>query len=243
MPPVGPPDVFESDSQGPPQLEVEVSATSQRWPWRRAALLIELVIVFIALPTAFRFGLIDLPLIGAIVLLAVAAAAVLFFDRGFDRRSLWRTDSVRREMPRILGIFALAAAAGAITVLAISPEQFLEFARRNTGMWAIVMVLYPVFSVYPQEIVFRGFFFHRYASLFQRPWALIIASAVVFGYVHVVMGNTLSIVLSGIGGVLFGWTYLRTKSLPAVAVEHALYGCFIFTVGLGRYFYLAPGGS
>lgn len=219
------------------------AAPPRRLTWRRTALLIELIVVFIALPTAFRFGFIDLPLIGGIVLLAVAATAVLLLDRGFDRRALWRTESVRAELPRILVIFTIAAALGAIVVLTTSPERFLEFARRNTGMWAVVMVLYPVFSVYPQEIVFRGFFFHRYASLFGRPWALIIASAVVFGYVHVVMGNTLAIALSAIGGVLFGWTYLRTRSLPAVAVEHALYGCFIFTVGLGRYFYLAPGGS
>ncbi len=210
--------------------------------WRRAARLFELVAVFIALPTAFRLGYIDLPLIGAIVLMAVAAAAVLLFDRSFDRRSLWRTETVRRELPRILVIFAIAATLGAIIVLTSSREQFLELARHKPGLWAAIMVLYPVFSVYPQEIVFRGFFFHRYAPLFRHPWALIIVSAFVFGYVHLVMGNALAVVLSAIGGVLFGWTYLRTKSLPAVVVEHALYGCFIFTVGLGRYFYLAPPG-
>ena len=32
------------------------------------------------------------------------------------------------------------------------------------------MIFYPLVSVYPQEIIFRSFFFHRYRDLFPR-WA------------------------------------------------------------------------
>jgi hypothetical protein len=39
------------------------------------------------------------------------------------------------------------------------------------------------------------------------------------------------------GGLLFAVTYHRTASAFAAAVEHALYGCFLITLGLGRFVY------
>ena len=43
--------------------------------------------------------------------------------------------------------------------------------------------------------------------------------------------------LSGVGGVLFARTYLTSGSLAMAALEHALYGNFIFTIGLGEFFF------
>ena len=39
------------------------------------------------------------------------------------------------------------------------------------------------------------------------------------------------------GGLFFADTYAKTRSLAAVYFEHALYGCYLFTIGLGFYFY------
>ena len=216
--------------------------TSPAEPRRKLWLAIEIALVFIALPTAYRLRMIGMPLIPAILSLASIALVVLLMDRRFDRRRFWRVDRIRREWPRIIRLFLAAASIGALAVALLTPGKFLDFVRTRPAVWLTIMALYPILSVYPQEIVFRAFFFHRYRALFGRPWALIVGSALVFGYVHIVMGSGLAMGLSAIGGVLFGFTYLRSRSLMAVAVEHALYGCFIFTVGLGRYFYLPPGG-
>ncbi|MDJ0818534.1 MAG: hypothetical protein QNJ58_20170 [Desulfobacterales bacterium] len=40
-----------------------------------------------------------------------------------------------------------------------------------------------------------------------------------------------------LGGVLFAKTYEETGSLIISGIEHALYGGFIFTIGLGKHFY------
>jgi hypothetical protein len=45
-----------------------------------------------------------------------------------------------------------------------------------------------------------------------------------------------------LGGTLFAFTYHRTRSLLACSVEHALYGCFVFTIGLEQLFYY-PGAN
>jgi hypothetical protein len=54
---------------------------------------------------------------------------------------------------------------------------------------------------------------------------------------HIIFGNVIAPLLTIPGGYLFCRTYARTGSLPAAAIEHAVYGDIVFTVGLGVYFY------
>jgi membrane protease YdiL (CAAX protease family) len=44
-------------------------------------------------------------------------------------------------------------------------------------------------------------------------------------------------VLCLIGGLLFALTYQHSGSLLLTCLDHALFGNFIFTVGLGQFFY------
>jgi len=67
--------------------------------------------------------------------------------------------------------------------------------------------------------------------------SMALASALAFGFVHIIFGNWISVGLSAVGGVLFAITYLQTGSLLAACVEHAIFGDFIFTIGLGEYFF------
>ena len=91
--------------------------------------------------------------------------------------------------------------------------------------------------MYPQELVFRAFVLERYRPLFGSGRGIAAASAVAFGFVHVIFGNLLAVGLSLIGGWLFARRYQRTRSLLATSIEHALYGQLVFTIGLGAYFY------
>jgi uncharacterized protein len=64
-----------------------------------------------------------------------------------------------------------------------------------------------------------------------------VASALAFGFVHIIFGSWISVVLSTIGGLLFALTYMKSGSLLLTCIEHALFGDFIFTIGLGQFFY------
>src|SRR5436853_7160083 len=97
----------------------------------------------------------------------------------------------------------------------------------------MIMVLYPVLSVYPHEIAFRAFFFHRYQRLFGRGPGLIFASALAFGWAHIVMRNGCAIGFSTVGGVLFGLPYLPTPSLAATCPDPAWSGFALFPSGVG----------
>jgi len=40
-----------------------------------------------------------------------------------------------------------------------------------------------------------------------------------------------------LGGLLFSVTYQHTGSLLFTCLDHAIFGNFIFTIGLGQFFY------
>jgi membrane protease YdiL (CAAX protease family) len=173
------------------------------------------------------------------VLLVLAVASVLYLRRqpDFDRHDLWRPAPLRPALPSMLALWSLAAVVAVAGIYLYSPPMLADLPRQQTLLWLAVVVGYPVFSVYPQELVFRAFLLHRYAPLFRTPRRLAAASAAAFGFAHILFGNVLAVALTLVGGWLFARRYQRTRSLLTVCVEHAGYGLLIFTVGLGRYFY------
>ncbi|WP_263351465.1 CPBP family intramembrane glutamic endopeptidase [Acidicapsa acidisoli] len=208
---------------------------------RRVLLVLELLIVFIGLPLGYRFSPVRIPALPVLWLVAGYALWQLMRDRSFDRRQLWNTAPLAGHLGAILLIFAVVALGLWVGTHWMAPQLEWGFVRQHPRLWAAVMVLYPVLSVYPQGILYRAFFLHRYAGLFSDTavgrWVLIVASAAAFGFLHIIFRNSLAVGLTFCGGVLFAWRYAETGSLLTSSVEHALYGCWLFTVGLGQYFY------
>ena len=99
---------------------------------------------------------------------------------------------------------------------------------------ACLLFIYSFFSVYPQELIYRTFYFQRYKSLFKSKVLLIFLNAVVFCLAHIFFQNTFVLILTFLGGLLFALTYQKTKSTLLVSIEHAIYGCWLFTVGMGN---------
>jgi membrane protease YdiL (CAAX protease family) len=204
-----------------------------------AVLAIEFLLLFFAGPTLFAYTRHRIPAIPALWVLLAYCLFILLHDPRFDRRHLWDARPFRQYAPAILSLFALAAAIGVVLVRGFAPALFLNFPRSNPALWGLVMVLYPVLSVYPQGIIYRAFLFERYRDLFGSGWAIVLASAMAFAYVHIVFRNPLALGLTFLAGLLFAFRYWRTGSLFVSSFEHALYGCAIFTIGLGRSFFYA----
>lgn len=103
----------------------------------------------------------------------------------------------------------------------------------NSKLWIFILFFYSLFSVYPQELIYRTFFFQRYQKLFKNEWLFIFLNAMLFSLAHILFKNTLVMFLTFIGGLLFALTFRKTKSTLLVSIEHAIYGCWLFTVGMG----------
>jgi len=203
----------------------------------RSLPILEFLIIFIALPLAYRLSRVRIPALPLLWAVSGYALWQLLRDPRFDRSLLWNAAPLTHYLGSILIIFAVVAAALWLGVHLFAPALEWSFMRQNPVFWAIVMVAYPVLSVYPQGILYRAFFFERYAVLFPGKWAMIVASAAAFAFLHIICRNTLAVVLTFAGGLLFAFRYAETNSLLTSCVEHSLYGCWLFTIGLGQYFY------
>jgi len=197
---------------------------------------LELALLFGLGPLALSFAprLLVLP---AMLAGCAACLALLLSDPSFDRTRLWDAPAARRGLRRVLARTAVVWAGLLLLALIFRGRAALfHLPRARPAVWLGVVLLYPVFSVYPQEVMYRTFFFHRYARLFRRPSTRIAANAVLFGWAHITVHNVTAVLLATAGGLLFASTYERARSTLLVAAEHALYGDFLFSVGLGGMF-------
>jgi len=203
----------------------------------RPALWIEFLLLFVAVPLGYRFSPRPIPALPVLWLAALYCYWRLRRDPTFSQHLLWNPRPALAQLPSILLCFLIAAGLVWLAVRWIAPELLFSFIRARPGFWALVMILYPVLSVYPQGIVYRSFLMHRYASLFPPQLMLIVISAAAFSFMHIIFRNPLAVTLTFAGGLLFAWRYKATGSLFTSSLEHALYGCWLFTIGLGQYFY------
>ena len=198
----------------------------------------EVILLCAILPTVLYF----LPPRGVVFLtlwtIALTMIWVMKRHKAWSKPDIFRKDRVTwKVMKPVLIRFALSAFVLSTGVVLFEPERLLSLPLERPHIWMMVMIGYPLISVFPQEVIYRTYFFWRYAPIFTNPKVMIWVSGIAFGYVHVIFNNWVALLLSCIGGVMFSQTYDRTRSLAVVWIEHALYGCFIFTIGLGWYFF------
>lgn len=210
-----------------------------KFPFKKVLLLIECIVLFFILPAALFFcrHWVAWRITPIMLLAAAGCLGALALDKSFDKKRLWRVGNITAHIGKICLTFIVPALLiGGFTFL-FQEVRFLYFPRAEPGLWLAFIVLYPLVAVYPQEIVFRAFFFHRYEGLFSNRAGLILINGISFGLAHLFYSNWFAPVLSAFGGALFAYRYARAGSVVASTIEHGLWGDFLFTVGMGWYFY------
>lgn len=163
---------------------------------------------------------------------------VWFLVPALRAQEVWRVKEVNwTSLKPMLIRFAICSALMLAFISFYDPARRFDMVLNRPELWQRIMLFYPVLSALPQEFIFCAFFFARYAAFFPTQRKIVAASAVVFAYAHVLFINPVAPLLSLIGGYFFATTYAKHKSLALVAIEHALYGNMMFTLGLGYYFY------
>lgn len=197
---------------------------------------LEYALLFFVLPVHYSFHREDSPLI-FLGFLSILAMTMLLRNPRFPKEVLVNCRGWRLDLKRELLCFLTVGTALTLLVAWITPQFLFYCPRHHFTVWLSLMIVYPLFSVYPQELIYRAFLWHRYRFLAGGDQGFMHLSAVAFGFGHIIYFHPLSMLMSLAGGYVFAWTYLKTRSLLAVTFEHALYGCMLYTVGLGRYFY------
>lgn len=142
-----------------------------------------------------------------------------------DWKRFWK-----RTFIKLLALAVLSV----VYVFLFDKDNLFEIVLNKPKLWMVILLVYSLLSVYPQELVYRTFFFSRYKTLFSSKAQLVFINAIVFALAHLFFRNALVLVLTFLGGIIFALTFLKTKSTLLVSIEHAIYGCWLFTVGMGN---------
>jgi membrane protease YdiL (CAAX protease family) len=148
----------------------------------------------------------------------------LKISSNFDWKQFWK-----QTLIKLIGIAIITT----LYVFLVDRENLFVVVLNKPLLWLMLLFIYSLFSVYPQELIYRTFYFQRYKILFTNDKLFIFVNAVVFSLAHLFFRNTLVIILTFVGGILFAFTFNKTKSTLLVSIEHAIYGCWLFTVGMG----------
>jgi len=203
----------------------------------RLILALECALLFFLLPVLLYLHPTRLNVHICLWLVAAYAAFILHKTPGFSWRKEWNgTPWKPRDLKLVAARFLLSTLGIILLTRIIQPERLFSFPMNRPGFWLVVMILYPILSALPQELIFRSFFFRRYAPLFPGNWIKLTSSALIFGFIHIVFHNPISPLLSVLCGFFLASSYREHGSLKRVALEHALYGDMVFTIGLGLYF-------
>jgi membrane protease YdiL (CAAX protease family) len=197
-------------------------------------ILVEFSVLFIIVPLLYVLDLIPFHKIIPLVALFIYCAVVLAINRPnnpdrFRAKANWRFILLRFFIISVL-IF--------LWIIWFSSNPLLADFGANRQLFYMVLI-YPFSSAFPQEFIFREFFFYRYKPLFKSEMALVGTNILLFSFAHIYFANWTVIIFTLAGGLIFALTYSKTRSLLVVTIEHTLFGLVILSSGLAEQFYKA----
>lgn len=199
-------------------------------------LIVEFIFLFLCLPILLFF-ITTIPVLPFLWIVSLWCFFILKKEAKFTKENFVNTKNIKKVFFKILIHFLVITVILLTFIVFFMPDKVFILIRENPLFWLVIMIVYPILSVYPQELVYRAFFFYRYKEFIKNKNLFILGNALVFGYMHILFHNSIAVFLTIGGGVIFAKVYEKTNSLMIVSIAHALYGCMIFTIGLGEYFY------
>jgi len=195
--------------------------------------LLEFFLAFIVVPVSFVF---DYSVLMKMLIGVSGFLYIIVVLLGVEKKQFkipkglhWKL-FLKQTMLKLIAIVVITT----IYIWLFDKSSLFSVVLNKPLLWLTILFIYSFFSVYPQELIYRTFFFQRYQTLFQSEKLFIFINAIVFSMAHLFFKNTLVLVLTFLGGLLFALTYQKTKSTLFVSIEHAIYGCWLFTVGMGN---------
>ncbi|GAC56200.1 hypothetical protein GOHSU_04_00690 [Gordonia hirsuta DSM 44140 = NBRC 16056] len=186
------------------------------------------------------------------IIAAIALAATgLALGAGLTPDDLGLSRSSLRRGAGWAGVIVVVVVLVIAVGLAVPPIRELFRNEAYSSLpWAVLsaLVLIPLQTVVPEELLFRGILLGALARR-HRAWVAVLVQALLFGLWHIVsstglaagnpgIGNTVgdgtagvllgvlgAVVFTTVAGALFGWLRMRTGSLlPSIAMHWAANG-------------------
>ncbi|MFN3938503.1 MAG: type II CAAX prenyl endopeptidase Rce1 family protein [Gemmobacter sp.] len=168
-------------------------------------------------------------------LLAVTLLGLFLLNRtpGFHWHELLRGRLFPGEA---LAFAAVCAGVSYVVVMLTEPRALFYLPKHDPQLMLTILLLYPVLSALPQELVFRPLFFRRYGHLLP-PGAVLWVNAAVFSLAHLMYWSWIVAAMTFFGGLCFARAYGVQRSFPQAVLLHTVAGSIVFAFGLGMFFY------
>lgn len=204
----------------------------------KARLYLELILLFVGLPILLvaqsqiiHPSTLVLPLLILLVLYLRA-------NDEFELKDLFSLNISRRVWLQHLSIIVLSFVFLTLYVWLTEPENLFNLVQKSPHIWLVLSIVYPLFSAYGQEVIFRLFMHLRYRPILGEGRSFVLINAALFSFAHIIYYSPLSLLLTFLAGLYLAWIYLHYRSVLFVAILHGLLGNIVFTVGLGEHFWV-----
>ena len=119
-----------------------------------------------------------------------------------------------------------------ISMIKLFGDDFFlnELELKKYYFTSVLLLFYLLFSVIPQEIIFRFLFFYRYKDYFNK-FEILLLNSLVFSFCHLIYFDIYILLFSFFGNLLFTFNYMKNKSLLVVIIEHFLLGQTLIILG------------
>ena len=125
---------------------------------------IEFILIFIFLPITLFF----IP--ATKVIFTTLYIVFFFYLLSLKRDNTFNFSSLKNkpDWKFILLYFFIFSFLGLFYTFLVDRSLFFIFPRENPKVWLLVIILYPLFSVIPQEVIYRVFFLQRYKDILSK---------------------------------------------------------------------------
>jgi membrane protease YdiL (CAAX protease family) len=198
-------------------------------------LFLEILLLFVFTPIVLNLSILLILKISYLVIGILYIFWVAIKNESFRRIKI--TSQTLKNTLLSLGFRFVIIALGTISFLYFDDKQQLFNVVLNKPiLWLKFSGVYILFSVIPQELIYRTFFVKRYRSLLKNKTVFILLNSALFSFAHIWFQSWIVLFFTFIGSLFFINSYLKTKSIGLVILEHSLYGVWLYTVGYGELF-------
>ena len=185
------------------------------------------IVLFLSIPIYFKVVYL---LLGVVYIILIS-----IFIENFRKVKVDKT--IKQNAFKQIGIRFLAIALLTTLVLYFQDKEALFNVMLNKPtLWLKFSGVYILFSVIPQELIYRTFFVKRYQELIKNRKVFFLINSTLFSFAHIWFQSWIVLLFTFIGSLLFVDIYLKTKTSWLIILEHALYGVWLYTVGYGVLF-------
>ena len=196
---------------------------------------LEIILLFICTPIVL---FVSIPILYKLAFLFFGALYIVLISVFIEKFTKTKKESKTKDktLQRIGVCFLIIALLTIVILYNQDKEALFNVMLNKPLLWLQFSGIYVLFSVIPQELIYRTFFVKRYRHLFKNELVFIIINSLLFSFAHLGFQSWIVLSFTFIGSLLFTLTYLKTKSTWLVIFEHSLYGVWLYTVGYGALF-------